>query len=137
MADSPSSTSPSREKRRPTICLDFDGVVHLYSKGWKGPAEIYDPPVPGAAEAISNLRDSGFNVVIFSTRASTEAGWIAMIDWFTKYQICIDDIVKEKPPAMVYVDDRALRFEGDWGETLKTIAKHEAGGFKTWQTKEK
>lgn len=32
-----------------TICVDFDGVIHKYSKGWQGDV-IYDEPVEGAKE---------------------------------------------------------------------------------------
>ena len=38
--------------RKPIICLDFDGVIHSYTSGWKGAAVIPDPPVPGALEFI-------------------------------------------------------------------------------------
>lgn len=31
----------------PILCLDFDGVCHSYTSGWKGAAVIPDPAVPG------------------------------------------------------------------------------------------
>lgn len=34
-----------------TISIDFDGVIHQYSKGWQN-GEIYDPPIRGAARFI-------------------------------------------------------------------------------------
>lgn len=120
-------------KHNPTICVDFDGVVHGYSQGWKGAENIYDPPVPGAAEAIKTMRSWGARVVIFSTRASTNEGTLAMWAWLKKYGIEVDGLSHEKPMAVIYIDDRALRFEGKWEETIKTIVMHEAAGFKTWQ----
>lgn len=33
--------------RKPILCLDFDGVIHSYSSGWKGADVIPDPPVAG------------------------------------------------------------------------------------------
>jgi hypothetical protein len=30
---------------KPILCLDFDGVIHSYSSGWKGADVIPDPPV--------------------------------------------------------------------------------------------
>ena len=29
---------------KPILCLDFDGVVHSYTSGWKGADVIPDPP---------------------------------------------------------------------------------------------
>src|SRR3546814_17831472 len=34
-----------------TVALDFDGVIHRYSKGWRG-GVIHDPPMPGAIEDV-------------------------------------------------------------------------------------
>ena len=44
---------------KPTVVFDFDGVIHSYTSGWKGVAEIPDPPVPGIGEAIAELRQLG------------------------------------------------------------------------------
>lgn len=37
-----------------TVAVDFDGVIHAYTKGWQN-GEIYDPPMPGAFEALDQL----------------------------------------------------------------------------------
>lgn len=47
---------------KPTVVFDFDGVIHSYTSGWKGTAEIPDPPVPGIGEAITKLRQLGYRV---------------------------------------------------------------------------
>ena len=36
--------------RKPILCLDFDGVLHTYSSGWKGADVIPDPPTPAVAD---------------------------------------------------------------------------------------
>lgn len=59
-----------------TIAIDFDGVIHKYSKGWKD-GSIYDEPIKGSIDAINHLFESGYNVFIFSTRKSnTIAKWL-------------------------------------------------------------
>ena len=50
-----------------TIAIDFDGVIHAYSKGWQD-GSIYDEPVKDSIKAINLLFDVGYNVFIFSTR---------------------------------------------------------------------
>ena len=59
---------------KPNVVFDFDGVIHSYMSGWKGVAEIPDQPVPGIREAIAELRQLGYRVVVVSTRCSTAEG---------------------------------------------------------------
>ena len=56
------------ERMKKTLCLDFDGVVHSYTSGWKGALTIPDPPVAGALRFIIEA-DQHFKVAIFSSRA--------------------------------------------------------------------
>ena len=54
---------------KPTLVLDFDGVIHSYTSGWKGADVIPDPPVDGAiAFMLGALLH--FDVVIFSSRSN-------------------------------------------------------------------
>ncbi len=62
---------------KPILCLDFDGVIHSYSSGWKGVANIPDEPVPGALEFIVGALDR-FTVAIFSSRSHQWGGKRAM-----------------------------------------------------------
>lgn len=49
-----------------TVAVDFDGVVHAYSRGWHD-GTIYDEPIPGALDALHALmRD--YAVFIHTTR---------------------------------------------------------------------
>lgn len=54
-----------------TIAIDFDGVIHAYSKGWQD-GKCYDEPVFGVFEAIQTLIEVGYSIFIFSTRKSKE-----------------------------------------------------------------
>lgn len=103
-----------------TIILDFDGVVHSYASGWKGADVIPDAPTDGAKEAIVKLREK-FIVVIVSSRTHQAGGISAIKAWLEKYGIEVDDVPDHKPPHIVTVDDRAMRFEGDWDAVLSGI----------------
>ncbi len=93
--------------------LDWDGVlVDPKTQDW----------LPGAKQAISSLLMGKRKVVIHSCRVLwpdgltqiqsklREAGFIGHVDIHTG---------PGKPGADLYVDDRALRFTGDWNEVLR------------------
>lgn len=63
--------------RKPILTLDFDGVIHIYSSGWKGASVIPDPPVPGALEFIVRALER-FDVAVHSSRSHQWGGIRAM-----------------------------------------------------------
>lgn len=97
-----------------TVVFDFDGVIHRYSKGWQDGC-IYDIPTPGIEEVLNNLKSLGYEIIIVSTRCTTDGGIDSIKNWLSVYSLLnyIDDIRSTKPPAMVYVDDRAITFDGN------------------------
>ena len=120
---------------KPILCLDFDGVLHSYTSGWKGADVIPDPHVPGALEFLSDAVKQ-FRVAIYSSRSGQPGGieamqawlhdrvtnhwdvegeWLAEIEWPT-----------EKPPALVTIDDRAVTFTGQWPSVQSLLE------FKPW-----
>ena len=105
---------------RRTICLDFDGVIHSYRSGWCGAEVIPDPPIHGTQEAIARLRRQ-FRVVVHSARCGTDAGYEAVKAWLNRHRLEVDDVCRYKPPAAIYVDDRAVPFRGDWQATIADI----------------
>ena len=62
------------------LCLDFDGVIHSYTSGWKGARSIPDMPVTGALEFIVTAMEY-FNIAIFSSRSHQWGGKRAMKRW--------------------------------------------------------
>jgi len=107
-----------------TIAIDFDGVIHKYSKGWQD-GEIYDEPVEGALEAIIELLEKGYKVSIFTTREYTAVvkNWI--MDKMDKckelegkrFDIDNFEVTNKKPIAIAYIDDRGIRFT-NWRDML-------------------
>ncbi|MEK8018006.1 MAG: AAA family ATPase [Candidatus Parabeggiatoa sp.] len=103
---------------KPTILVDFDGVINSYRSGWqKNEAYLPDLPVLGAQAALSLLSQQ-YKVVVFSTRARTEAGKQAIESYLKKYGIYFDQITNRKLPAVMSIDDRAIRFR-NWQQALK------------------
>jgi len=111
---------------KPTVIFDFDGVIHSYVSGWKGVMVIPDPPVPGIGEAIREIRKD-YRVVIVSTRCYQEGGIEAIERYLGQHGIEVDDVTCEKPPAIVSIDDRAIRFDG-----CTFGLKHRIDTFKPW-----
>ncbi len=113
----------SRRKRR-TVAVDFDGVIHRYSKGWND-GTIYDPPVDGALAALERLHRR-YDVVIFTTRVNpamrgADTQMDEIVRWLERHGFRkgqhYDDITHAKPAALVYIDDRGLHFR-DWDKAL-------------------
>jgi hypothetical protein len=71
-------------KSKPILCVDFDGVIHSYTSGWKGASVIPDPPVPGAMAWLLKAAKL-FSVVIYSSRSRDHEGLAAMRAWFTRH----------------------------------------------------
>ena len=109
-----------------TVVLDFDGVIHSYLKGWTRIDNIPDSPVPGIKEAIDEIRKE-YKVVVCSTRCSDPKGKEAILKYLNEHNIIVDKVAAEKPPAVVYVDDRAICFNGHAETLLEKIQN-----FKPW-----
>lgn len=125
-----------------TISIDFDGVIHKYSKGWIGP-EIYDDPVEGAHEALFELHKK-FNIFILTCRAVPGiVQWMNTTFWQGKEptfitvpmpegrifwdgeMIGFDNqkivaVTNKKISAKYYIDDRAIRFD-NWKGTMENL----------------
>lgn len=117
-------------KNKPTVVFDFDGVIHSYKSGWKGELCIPDPPVDGIKEAIDEIREAGYEVCVVSTRCNYQNGIEAIENYLAENGIRVDRITAEKPPAIVYIDDRAICFNGKPETLLETIKN-----FQPWYKK--
>ena len=100
-----------------TVCVDLDGVLADYSKGWQG-VDVIGDPLPGAV-AFTRELSSFCEVVIYTTRCNPEANKPECVDllvnrvraWLDKHGFVYADIYSGvgKPTASAYVDDRAVR----------------------------
>lgn len=69
---------------KPILLLDFDGVIHSCSSGWKGARTIQDAPVEGALEFIVKAQEV-FKVCIYSSRSRQFGGKRAMRKWLKRH----------------------------------------------------
>lgn len=112
-----------------TIVFDFDGVIHSYIDGWQGDDVATDPPVEGIGEALRQIHQAGYNIVVVSSRCRTRGGMDCVNDYLLKHDMLkyVSLITKEKPPAIAYIDDRAICFDGHPETLLSKIQQ-----FKPW-----
>lgn len=115
------------------VMIDLDGTIHKYSNGY-GDGEIYDDAFDGAKEVINWLKRNGYEIVIFTTRASEENAkelggdhneQIEKIKkWLNDHDIYFDKITAEKLAADFYIDDKAVHIpNGNWKTVLNVIKK--------------
>jgi len=132
----------SELKQRPTLCVDFDGVIHSYERGWQD-GTIYGEVVPGFFEWVERVRDH-FELVVYSSRSKEDAGVTAMALWLHEKrnawiktggqrnptEALTFKFAHEKPAAWLTIDDRAICFKGNW---LDPALDPEAlRAFKAW-----
>lgn len=101
-----------------TVAIDFNGVLDTYA-GWvKGGDGTEYPPRPGAKEFLERLNAMGYRPVIYSTISPH-----AIMEWLRKYGMwdLVHDVSQSKPMAIAYVDDRAIRFDGDYSSVLEQL----------------
>lgn len=117
-----------------TIAVDFDGVIHKYSRGW-GDGSIYDDPIPGAFSSLELLMTRDPVFVHTSRNPKQVARWIEQRSsytiecttrmprkWWGRREHFWNVrgfllVTNRKLPAKVYIDDRAIRFT-TWDEIL-------------------
>lgn len=110
------------------VGIDFDGVIHKCSKGFYD-GTIYDPPIDGAKEALKKISEK-YVIVVYSAKARTDrplvngkTGVELIWDWLKAHDMdmYVKEVTAEKPRAVFYIDDKAVRFNGSWSETFQDL----------------
>lgn len=130
--------------RRPTVCVDLDGVLAKYDK-WRG-IHHFGEPIVGSKEFVDKINEFA-DVLIYTTRCSNDANRDETVtveqlkqlvkDWLDKYSFKYKDIYtgQGKPLCSAFVDDRAIHCNPQmWLDTtreydyvlwnIKSLCKH-------------
>lgn len=94
------------------IAVDFDGVIHKFSKGWQD-GSLYDEIMPDAYKEIKYLQQKGYEIVVFTTRDNLDDVRI----WLKNHNLDLE-VTNKKPNARAFIDDRAIRFT-NWSDVAK------------------
>jgi hypothetical protein len=120
-----------------TFAVDFDGVIHRYSRGW-GDGSIYDGVMDDAFFGLWNLMQKDTVFIFTSRKPKQVAKWIEEKadgnynlrcttrrprtwwgkpkEFWSKPRVLL--VTNHKYPARAYIDDRAYVFK-DWLQTLE------------------
>lgn len=100
---------------QPTISIDLDGVLDNYTKYDAN----YIPEIKqGAREFIQELHKNGYNIILFTNRKPLLASKWLIENNLDKY---FSDVTNVKPIATMYIDDRTIKFNGNYEKTLNEI----------------
>ena len=116
-SDIPSKFPPGFENENRNLAIDFDGVIHDDYLGFHD-GTIYGPVIEGSEVALRELSKT-FRIVIFTAKAKPsrpiiggKTGVDLVNDWLKKHNLdkYISEVTAEKPRAIAYIDDKAIRF---------------------------
>lgn len=100
----------SKKPQPRTIALDFDGVLHRYQGCRDG---YLDGPILGARRAVERLMSKAVTVVVFTTRDKE-----VVRTWLHTHSFPPLEVTNIKRPFWLMVDDRAMPFDGVWGDDM-------------------
>jgi hypothetical protein len=99
--------SPERPK---VLAVDWDGTLAEYGT---------EKLLPGAAKALTELIEKGWRVLVFTSRQDR----LPLMRALAQADVLLTSVQIEtrKPDARVYLDDRALEFNGSWDEVASKV----------------
>ncbi len=109
------------------VIIDFDGTLCKFAFPEVGTVE------PDVKAALEILKAKGYTIKIHSCRTATYWGNVferckhidLIHEFLTINEIPFDEIIldwsMDKPIADVYIDDRGVRYEGNWMEIARAL----------------
>ena len=120
---------PGFESESKNLAIDFDGVIHDNDKGYFD-GTCYGEIIDGAHEAIVSLSEK-FEIIIFTAKAKSsrplingKTGEQLVWEWLESKKLAgyIKEVTSEKPRAIAYIDDKAIRFDS-WQKAIEDLTK--------------
>lgn len=94
------------------VAIDFDDTIAPSNY-----PDLPEAPYPGAKRRLLSYRRAGFRIIIYTVRTNpVHVDWYEQVlklrGWLTYHGIPFDYVSADgKPPADVYIDDKAYRFD--------------------------
>lgn len=99
------------------IIIDLDGTICTEEKTY---SRALAKPIDGAVNHINKLYDAGNIIIIYSARTWME--YEMTTDWLNKNNVKYHQLVLGKPIGDVWIDDRAINFNG-WDNVIESLGK--------------
>ena len=115
-----------KDDEQNNISIDFDGVIHHHLG--VGDGTVSGGIIPGAREALQLLSEK-YRIIIFTAKAKPDrplvngkTGTELVWEWLERQGVAqyVHSITSEKPRAVCYIDDKAIRFD-NWTQTLNMV----------------
>lgn len=115
------------------VMIDFDKTIYSAKSGWND-GLLNDEPFKGAKSSIEKLKKMGYEIVIFTSRASEGNAKEYSYDLEDEMQnvknylinngIYFDRITGDKLAADFYIDDKVVLIKnGNWNDVMSQISK--------------
>ncbi|MFH1404238.1 MAG: hypothetical protein ABIH11_08225 [Candidatus Altiarchaeota archaeon] len=99
------------------VLTDFRGCRRCRHEDLETRNYLLCPIRRDVAAALRKLKTK-YRIILHTARGEDKR--IVTQRWLEMHDIPYDELVLDKPYAMYYIDDRAIRFK-DWGETLSLL----------------
>jgi len=101
-----------------TLAVDFDDTIAHENED-----KSIGEPEEGVKEALTQLKEDGYIIEIYSARANDDKGADEIKQWLDTHEIPYDSILNiEKPIATHYIDNRAIKYT-NWKDVVNEVQK--------------
>lgn len=78
-------------------------------------------PMPGTLKALLEFKRLGYQIIIYTVFAEDDRAKKVVEEFMKYYELPYDEITNIKQKCDFYIDDNALRFEGNWEDIIEKV----------------